>query len=100
MVKNSEKGAFPKSQTKSGVKQWSIGLPLLSIKLYRYLISPLLGSQCRFYPSCSQYSEEVYRRFGLLKGTWLTLQRLFKCHPWHAGGFDPAPDDKTTTIKK
>lgn len=74
-------------------------LPLLLIKTYRYFISPLLGNQCRFYPTCSHYSEEAFQRFGLLKGTWLTINRLLKCHPWHEGGIDNVPDLKTVVKK-
>ncbi|MBX2809092.1 MAG: membrane protein insertion efficiency factor YidD [Cellvibrionaceae bacterium] len=64
---------------------------LLIIRLYRYLLSPWLGNQCRFSPSCSHYAEEAYQQHGLFKGTWLTLRRLLKCNPWHQGGFDPVP---------
>ena len=60
-------------------------------KGYRYLISPFLGSSCRFYPSCSQYAETAVLRHGVLKGLWLTLKRLGRCHPWHEGGLDPVP---------
>ena len=62
------------------------------IKSYRYLISPLLGNHCRFYPSCSCYAETAIARYGFIKGSLLTLKRLGKCHPWHEGGLDPVPD--------
>jgi len=72
------------------------------IKSYRYLISPLLGNHCRFYPSCSKYAETAIERYGFLKGSALTLRRLGKCHPWHEGGLDPVPetwDNKTDCCK-
>jgi len=56
---------------------------------YRYLISPWLGNRCRFYPSCSDYSEQVILKFGILKGLGLTAWRLLRCHPGHPGGYDP-----------
>jgi putative membrane protein insertion efficiency factor len=61
------------------------------IRLYQWTVSPLLGPACRFYPSCSQYALQALLRFGLLKGCWLALARLARCHPWHPGGFDPVP---------
>lgn len=61
------------------------------IKGYRLLISPWLGANCRFYPSCSAYGLEAVQTFGALKGGWLTIKRLGRCHPWHAGGYDPVP---------
>ena len=61
------------------------------IKIYRYLISPWIGNQCRFYPSCSSYSQQSFIRFGFFKGLYLTLRRLLKCHPWHPGGEDAVP---------
>jgi len=73
------------------ISQKCVLIPLALLKVYRYLISPLLGSHCRFYPSCSHYSEEAYRKFGIYKGTVLTIKRLAKCHPWHKGGIDPVP---------
>jgi uncharacterized protein len=61
------------------------------IHLYRYLLSPWIGNQCRFYPSCSHYSEEAINLHGFFVGSYLTLRRLLKCHPWHPGGLDPVP---------
>lgn len=61
------------------------------IRGYRYLISPMLGQNCRFYPSCSCYAEEAITSHGAMKGTCLAARRLLRCHPWHAGGYDPVP---------
>jgi len=63
------------------------------IRIYQWTVSPLLGPRCRFYPSCSQYAHEALLRFGLLRGGWLALKRLGRCHPWHVGGIDPVPPD-------
>ena len=67
------------------------------IKGYQYLLSPLLGNNCRFHPSCSCYASEAVEHHGVIKGGYLTLRRLIKCHPFHAGGYDPVPqpDQKT-----
>ncbi|HET8704964.1 MAG TPA: membrane protein insertion efficiency factor YidD [Pseudomonadales bacterium] len=62
------------------------------IKLYRLFLSPWIGNQCRFYPTCSHYAEEAIIKHGPLRGTWLTACRLSCCHPWHKGGLDPVPD--------
>lgn|GEM_PF-951155 len=62
------------------------------IKIYRYALSPLMPSRCRFYPSCSAYGLEALNRYGFLTGSKLTLLRLLRCHPWHPGGFDPVPE--------
>jgi uncharacterized protein len=68
------------------------------IKVYRYGVSPWLGDRCRFYPSCSCYAEEAIERYGALRGGWLTLRRLGRCHPFCAGGVDPVPEkDPATT---
>jgi uncharacterized protein len=64
---------------------------LLLIKLYQWCLSPFFGGQCRFYPSCSAYAAEAIDSHGALRGTWLALRRLLRCHPWHAGGVDPVP---------
>ncbi|CAK0772143.1 putative membrane protein insertion efficiency factor [Gammaproteobacteria bacterium] len=65
---------------------------ILLVQGYRYLLSPLLGSRCRFYPTCSQYALEALERHGARWGVWLTLRRLSRCHPWRPGGVDPVPD--------
>ena len=62
------------------------------IKAYKYFISPLLGPSCRFYPSCSSYGLEAIQLHGAAKGSYLTLRRLLKCHPFHEGGIDPVPE--------
>ena len=61
------------------------------IRLYQLCLSPFLGSSCRFHPSCSHYTIAALREHGALKGTWLGLRRLGRCHPWHPGGHDPVP---------
>ena len=61
------------------------------IRVYQRLISPLLGPHCRFTPTCSSYGIEALRRFGVIKGSWLTVKRVLKCHPLHPGGDDPVP---------
>jgi len=69
------------------MKRLLIGL----IAAYRYLLSPWWGSQCRFDPTCSRYAEEAIERHGALRGSWMALRRVSRCHPWHHGGFDPVP---------
>ncbi len=61
------------------------------IRVYQLFVSPLLGNHCRFYPSCSQYAREAIARYGALRGGWLAIRRVLRCHPWHPGGVDPVP---------
>ena len=61
------------------------------IAAYRYAVSPMLGANCRFFPSCSQYACEALGKHGLAQGSWLAGRRLCRCHPWHPGGYDPVP---------
>ena len=68
------------------------------IKIYKFLISPLLGDSCRYFPTCSDYSIESLRTYGLFKGLFLSLKRILSCHPWGDGGFDPVK--KKIKVKK
>ena len=67
-------------------------LILYLIRIYQATISPFLGPCCRFYPSCSEYAYEAISRFGLIRGGYLAIRRLLRCHPFHPGGIDPVPD--------
>ena len=69
------------------VKRLLIGF----VRVYQWLISPWLGSHCRFHPTCSHYAISAIERHGALRGTWLALRRVFRCHPFHPGGNDPVP---------
>ncbi|MGM0411939.1 MAG: membrane protein insertion efficiency factor YidD [Pseudomonadota bacterium] len=70
-------------------------LLILAVRLYRYVVSPLMGPRCRFHPTCSCYAEEAVQRHGVWRGGWLALRRLGRCHPWHPGGVDPVPERET-----
>jgi uncharacterized protein len=74
-------------------RKLSVASRLLVVLLtgYRRFISPLLGPTCRYYPSCSAYALEAVQLHGALRGSWLTVRRLSRCHPFHAGGIDPVP---------
>lgn len=61
------------------------------VRAYRLLLSPWWGRQCRFTPTCSEFTLEALERHGALRGSWLAMRRVSRCHPWHAGGFDPVP---------
>lgn len=69
------------------MKRMLIGL----LKCYRYAISPMLGRNCRYHPSCSEYAIEAVQRYGALRGGWLALRRVARCHPFTSGGYDPVP---------
>src|SRR5688572_23010675 len=71
-------------------------LLILVLRGYKRWISPLIGPACRFHPTCSVYAMEAISRFGALKGSWLAVRRLARCHPLHPGGFDPVPPRKVT----
>ena len=67
---------------------------LILIRGYKLIISPLLGSNCRFMPTCSEYAMESLRSYGLIKGSYLTIKRIGKCHPWGGHGYDRIPTKK------
>ncbi|GAE28445.1 protein YidD [Halalkalibacter wakoensis JCM 9140] len=69
---------------------------LALIRFYQMVISPIKPPTCRFYPTCSHYGLEAIKRFGAIKGSWLTVKRLLKCHPFHPGGIDDVPEKKQT----
>ncbi|HOE19855.1 MAG TPA: membrane protein insertion efficiency factor YidD [Spirochaetota bacterium] len=68
-----------------------ISLPILLIKMYKLIISPLLPNACRFYPTCSSYAIEALSKHGLFKGGFLSIKRILRCHPYCDGGYDPVP---------
>jgi putative membrane protein insertion efficiency factor len=73
------------------VKQVLIFPFLLLIRLYQYVISPWIGPKCRYTPTCSHYAVEALKKHGPLKGFWLSLKRISRCHPWGGSGYDPVP---------
>jgi len=68
------------------------GLFIVLIKIYQLILSPLLGAQCRYTPTCSQYGVEAIKKHGAFKGGWLTLKRIARCNPWGGHGHDPVPE--------
>jgi putative membrane protein insertion efficiency factor len=75
-------------------------LPVLVIKAYKLCVSPYLGRNCRFFPSCSSYAIEAFERFGCIRGGWLSIKRICKCHPFHPGGLDPVPDHDENPVER
>lgn len=73
------------------MKLWLTKAVTLPVRAYQFFISPWLGPCCRFRPSCSQYALEAVQAHGVLKGVWLAILRVMRCHPLHSGGFDPVP---------
>ena len=75
---------------------------ILLIRFYQKFISPMFPAKCRFYPTCSQYTLEAIKEYGAMKGTYLGIKRILKCHPFHEGGYDPIPkrENKNSEGKK
>ena len=66
---------------------------IVIIKFYQFFVSPILGQNCRYLPTCSEYSIQSIKKFGIFKGAFLSLKRISKCHPWGNHGYDPVPND-------
>ena len=73
------------------MKQLVRRVAVLPIRFYQLCISPMLPPSCRFTPTCSQYAIEAVMRHGLLRGAWLAIRRILRCHPWGGSGYDPVP---------
>lgn len=75
-------------------RSWTVRILVRLVRAYRLLLSPLFGSCCRFFPSCSAYMIEALERHGAWRGAWLGCRRILRCHPFHPGGIDPVPECK------
>ena len=73
------------------LKKGLVALLILPVKLYQYVLSPMIGPSCRYAPTCSQYTVEALRKHGPFKGLWLSLKRIVSCNPWGGHGHDPVP---------
>ena len=84
------------------MREGSIGrrTALLAIRGYQLLFSPMYAGSCRFVPSCSHYAEEAIERFGVVRGTWLAVRRLMRCHPLGSHGIDPVPDSAPSALRR
>lgn len=65
------------------------GLAIMAVKIYRTVISPIIPARCIYYPTCSEYSLQALERYGFIKGTYKSIKRIFRCHPFNSGGYDP-----------
>ena len=72
-------------------RSWTIWLPVKLIRLYQITLSPYMGRQCRYTPTCSNYAIEALQKHGLLRGGWLAVKRILRCAPWGGSGYDPVP---------
>jgi len=86
-----------KKEKKRTIISFVVGIPsllaIVCISIYRHAISPLLPPSCRYVPTCSEYALIAFRRFGFLRGMWLSIKRVGRCHPFHPGGYDPVPEE-------
>lgn len=82
-----------------GLQKIPARLARIMIYAYQYLISPVLGNHCRYYPSCSRYTGLAIERFGIMYGSYVGIKRIIRCHPWHPGGYDPVPSQTAKAVK-
>lgn len=73
------------------IKHVPMNMALAGVRFYRKYVSPCFPPTCRYVPTCSEYAMIALQRYGFLKGSWLAIKRILRCHPWHPGGFDPVP---------
>ncbi|MCF0173337.1 MAG: membrane protein insertion efficiency factor YidD [Bacteroidales bacterium] len=79
------------SPVRQTIRKWT-SLPFLAlIRLYKLFLSPYMGRQCRFTPTCSTYALEAISKYGIIKGGWLSIRRILRCNPWGGSGYDPVP---------
>ena len=76
---------------KASLRYWTTWLPVKLIRLYQFTLSPYMGRQCRYTPTCSNYAIEALQKHGLLRGGWLAVKRILRCAPWGGSGYDPVP---------
>ena len=74
-----------------GLRNLIVGLIILPVKFYQYVISPMTGASCRYTPTCSAYTVEALKKHGPIKGLWLSIKRIASCNPWGGHGYDPVP---------
>ena len=82
-------------QSESKIQKLPAKVMITLIRIYQLGLSPFLGQNCRFHPSCSRYAIEAIERHGMIYGVWLTVRRVGRCHPWHEGGNDPVPQGRS-----
>ena len=80
-------------------RKWARRATMVAVRGYQLVISPILGPHCRFQPTCSEYARQAIESYGVLRGVYMGVQRICRCHPWHPGGYDPiselgAPDGR------
>jgi uncharacterized protein len=92
-----EAGRTERPRQRRGIVS-ALALPLIAlVRLYQFTLGPVMGGHCRFVPTCSEYSIEALRAHGAFRGSWLTVRRLLRCHPFGGSGIDPVPPLKGTT---
>lgn len=79
------------SRLMKGLRNLIVGLLILPVKFYQYVISPMTGASCRYTPTCSAYTVEALKKHGPIKGLWLSIKRIVSCNPWGGHGYDPVP---------
>ena len=96
-LKNEQNEKADENEKKKNFFSFVVGIPrrlaIVCISIYRHAISPLFPPSCRYVPSCSEYAMIALERYGFLKGVWLSIKRVGRCHPFHPGGYDPVPEE-------